>query len=133
MLLAAFLIDRRTREDFAFWLYLFGLAAFWGGLTSMDSISEARRVIYLLINVGLVLASVALQRRTFLVFGALGVFGYLGHLAYEVFQHSMMFPFVLSAIGISIIALGVHVRRHRARYEAVILGLVPPARIPSTR
>src|SRR3954447_12931400 len=27
-------------EDFAFWCYLFGLMAFWGGLTSLDSDSE---------------------------------------------------------------------------------------------
>jgi hypothetical protein len=127
MLLAAFLIDRRTREDFAFWLYLFGLLAFWGGLSSMEPTSEARAAIYLVVNVGLVLASVALQRRVFLVFGAFGVFGYLAHLSYHVFEHSVMFPFVLSAIGLSIIALGVHVRRHHARYEDMILNLVPAA------
>jgi hypothetical protein len=28
MLVATYVIDRRTREDFAFWGYLFGLAAF---------------------------------------------------------------------------------------------------------
>jgi hypothetical protein len=125
MLLAAFLIDRRTRQDFAFWLYLFGLAAFWGGLSSMESTSEARALVYLLVNVGLVLVSVALDRRVFLVFGSLGVTGYLGHLAYNVFRDSMIFPFALSAVGLLIIALGVHARRHSARYERAILNLVP--------
>jgi len=125
MLVAAFSIDRRTREDFAFWLYLFGLAAFWGGLTSMESDSEAGKIIYLLVNVGLVLASVALERRAFLVFGSLGVMGYLGHLAYSVFKDSAMFPFVLSAIGIAIIALGVHLRRQAGSYERTILSMIP--------
>ncbi|HEX2499993.1 MAG TPA: hypothetical protein VHO73_00950 [Methylomirabilota bacterium] len=31
MLVVTYLVDRRTEEDFAFWGYLFGLAAFWGG------------------------------------------------------------------------------------------------------
>src|SRR6202022_3928787 len=31
----AYLTDRRQRRgDFAFWLYLFGLLAFWGGITA---------------------------------------------------------------------------------------------------
>jgi hypothetical protein len=33
-------------EDFAFWCYLFGLMAFWGGLTAMESGSEPRRLVY---------------------------------------------------------------------------------------
>ena len=33
LLVASYLADRRTREDFAFWGYLFGMFAFWGGLT----------------------------------------------------------------------------------------------------
>lgn len=31
MLAGAYVVDRRTKEDFAFWGYLFGLMAFWGG------------------------------------------------------------------------------------------------------
>src|SRR6201993_3755074 len=33
MLIASFLIDHRTREDFAFWGYLFGMLTLWGGLS----------------------------------------------------------------------------------------------------
>jgi hypothetical protein len=125
VLLVGYLIDRRTQEDFAFWLYLFGLLAFWGGLSSMQSDSELRKVIYLLINLGLMFVSIILNRRVFIVFGSLGVMGYLGHLAYKVFKDSMMFPFALSLIGIAIIALGVHYHGHRARYERLFVGLVP--------
>jgi hypothetical protein len=102
----------------------------------MESDSEPRKVVYLLINVGLVLASVALERRAFLVFGALGVMGYLGHLAYTVFRDSALFPFALSAIGIAIIALGVHLRRQAGRYQRTILSLIPaPVRswLPGSR
>jgi predicted MFS family arabinose efflux permease len=39
----------------------------------------------------------------FLVFGALGIFAYLGHLAYEVFKDSVLFPFALVLLGLGVI------------------------------
>lgn len=90
-------------EDFAFWCYLFGLMGFWGGMTAMDSGSEFRRFIYLLINIGLVALALKLRRTVFMVFGVLGIYAYLGHLAYEVFKDSLLFPFVLALLGLSLI------------------------------
>jgi hypothetical protein len=90
-------------EDFAFWCYLFGLMAFWGALTAMDSDSELRRFVYLLINLALVGVSIKLRRTVFLVFGAVGAYIYLGHLAWEVFKDSVLFPFVLAVLGLSLI------------------------------
>jgi hypothetical protein len=98
-------------QDFAFWCYLFGLLAFWGGLTAMDSDSEVRRLLYLLLNIGLIGLAVKLRRTTFLVFGALGVHLYLGHLAYRVFQDSFFFPFVLALLGLSLILVTVWMQR----------------------
>jgi hypothetical protein len=63
--------------------YLFGMFAFWGGLTLLEGGSELDWFLYGLINAGLILLSVLLQRRLFVVFGAAGVFGYVGHLAWE--------------------------------------------------
>src|SRR5262245_57612330 len=79
MLLAAYLWDLRThvRQNFAFWGYLFGLAAFWGGLSSMNTDSEMGKFIYFLINVVLIMLSVLLRQQVFIVFGALGTLGYL--------------------------------------------------------
>jgi len=127
MLLAAYFIDRRTREDFAFWLYLFGLLAFWGGLSSMESHNELKKFLYLLVNLALMAISILLSRRVFMVFGALGVMGYLGYLSYHVFQDSLAFPFVLSLIGIGIIASGIWYHRHRAGVERALLGALPQA------
>ena len=98
-------------EDFAFWCYLFGMMAFWGGLTSMDSGSELMRALYALLNVGFIGLAVVLRRTTFLVFGALGVHIYLGHLAYEVFKNSFFFPFALALLGLSMILLTVWIQR----------------------
>jgi hypothetical protein len=118
MLIAAYAVDLRTNaSDFAFWSYLFGLMIFWGGLTSMESHSEVGRFVYCVINLFLIVCSVALRRRAFIVFGGLGVMSYVGHLAYSVFQDSMLFPLVLTLIGLAIIALGVLYQRHRAQIE----------------
>jgi hypothetical protein len=94
---------RPKSQDFAFWCYFFGLLAFWGGMTSLDSDSEMGKFIYFLINVGLIAVSLYLRRSVFLVFGALGITTYLGHLAYEVFKDSILFPFVLALIGLGMI------------------------------
>lgn len=98
-------------EDFAFWCYLFGMLAFWGGLTTMDSNSEVKRALYALLNVGFIWLAVKLRRSTFLVFGALGVHLYLGHLAYQVFKDSFFFPFALALLGLSLILLTVFLQR----------------------
>jgi hypothetical protein len=103
-------------QDFAFWCYLFGMLAFWGGLTTMDSGSEIKRFIYALFNIGLMGLSIRLRRAVFLIFGALGVHIYLGHLAYRVFQDSFFFPFALALLGLSLILVTVMLQRrmHKA-------------------
>lgn len=103
--------DESRSEDFAFWCYLFGMLAFWGGLTSMNGDSELNRGLYALLNIGLIWLAVKLRRTTFLVFGALGVHLYLGHLAYRVFQDSFFFPFALALLGLSLILLTVWMQR----------------------
>jgi hypothetical protein len=103
--------DAPYSEDYAFWCYLFGLLAFWGGFTAMESGGELGRIIYALMNVGLILLGVRLRRATFLVFGVLGVHIYLGHLAYEVFKESVLFPFALAVLGLSVIIFTVFAQR----------------------
>jgi hypothetical protein len=68
---------------------------------------------------------VLLQRRVFVVFGALGVFGYVGHLAWEIFEDSLLFPFALSAAGLAIIALGILYARNRGKIEDAMVRAIP--------
>jgi len=125
-LVVAYAVDFRGRdEDFSFWIYFFGLLAFWGGLSFMDSNSELGKFFYALINVGLIAVSLVLRRVMFLVFGAIGVSGYIGHLAYSIFQDSMLFPFALTFIGLAVIAVGVIYQRNRARFEAALQRYMP--------
>lgn len=123
----AFFVDIRTRyeRDFAFWLYLFGVMAFWGGLSSMESGSELGKFFYLCINLGMIAVGATLSRRVFAVFGGLGVAMYLGHLAYSVFKDSMMFPFMLTIIGLGVIYLGIIWQRHEDAISAKLRGVLP--------
>jgi hypothetical protein len=106
-------LRRWPAGDFPFWLHLAGIMAFWGGLTSMDSDSEASKAFYCLLCAFLIVFAVYLMRRVYAVFGALGVSFYLGYLADEVFPNSIFFPLALSAIGLAVIALGIWYFRRR--------------------
>ncbi|MGE8322915.1 MAG: DUF2157 domain-containing protein [Pseudomonas sp.] len=129
-------VDGRTREDYAHWGYLAGLAAFWGGLTLSDSGSELGKAVYCLINMALMGMAVLLRRPVFMVFGALGVAAYLGYLAYEVFAESLLFPVVLTLIGLAIIWLGLVYQKRRERLSQVMRSRLPEwvrAALPALR
>jgi hypothetical protein len=87
------------------------------------------------------LLSVLLQRRVFIVFGAVGVFGYVGYLAYRVFKDSLLFPFALTLVGLFVIFLGITYQRNRESIERFILTripasikqLLPPERVPLSK
>lgn len=126
MLVSAYLIDRRTRVDYAFWLYLFGSVAFWSGLGLLANGDPLAEFGFLVVNLTLMVLAVLLRRRVLIVFGSLGVFAYLSKLAFETFAGSLLFPFVLSGIGLLIIFLGVGYQRNRAGLEAALVGRLPP-------
>lgn len=117
---------RPRRSDYAFWLHLIAALSFWGGLTFQSSGSEIGKLLYCLINIGLIGVSLFVGRRVYTVFGVLGVMIYLGHLAYDVFKNSMLFPFALSAFGLGMVALGIFFARRRAAFEARMEAWLPP-------
>jgi hypothetical protein len=126
MFFLAFFYDRKVKEDYAFWIYLFGLIAFWGGLAShIFGKGEVWQLLWGCTNLGLIIISVLLQRKTFIVFGILGFLGYLGHLAYEFSRDSRAFPLVLSLIGLVVIWLGVLYQQNKAKVENTLIGLLP--------
>ncbi len=126
--LLAFWVDVRNRraEDYAFWLYFFGVVAFWGGLSMMNSDSELNKFAYLCINLLMIVVGATLARRVFAVFGGLGAAGYVGHLAHGVFKDSMIFPFVLTAIGLGVIYAGIVWQRHEKAMTTRLRTLLPP-------
>jgi hypothetical protein len=111
MVLVAYLIDQRSEEDFALWPYIVGLSVFWFGLIGLNDGRHMDMFVFFLVSLLLVLLSIFLERRVFIVYGALGVAGYLGFLAFDVFADSLLFPIVLSLIGLLVIAGGIVYQR----------------------
>jgi hypothetical protein len=95
MIIFSYIIDRRTKEDYSFWGYLFGLIAFWGALSAMDLGGVAMKAVYGAINVVLIITAIWIGRRVFLVFGGFGIFGYVSYLMFYVFRDSPFFPLAL--------------------------------------
>jgi len=123
----AFWVDIRSSQsaDYAFWLYIFGIMAFWGGLTCQHSNSELSKFFYMCINLTLILIGVILSRKVFVLFGALGFFIYVSHLAFRVFQDSYLFPIILTAIGFAIIYLGILFQKNNTQITDGIRSIVP--------
>ena len=123
----AFWVDIRgfRSGDYAFWLYLFGVMTFWGGISMRHSDSELAKFIYCSINLMMILTGVVLVRRVFVVFGAMGVGGYLAHLANAVFKDSWLFPITLTAIGLGIIYLGILWQKNEQAVTAKIRSRLP--------
>lgn len=110
----AFWVDVRSRykADYAFWIYIFGVLAFWGGLSTQHSDSELSKFIYFCINLLMIALGAMLIRKVFVIFGALGSCAYLGYLASDVFKNSWLFPMALTAIGLGIVYLGILWQKH---------------------
>lgn len=124
-MIAAWAVDLRARGDLGFWLHLFGLLAFWGGLTALGSDSEIARFIYCVINIGLLGLGLFLQRRAYALFGGLGIALYLHHLAERVFADSLLYPFALSMIGLAVIGAGIFLHRHATVLERALQDRLP--------
>lgn len=125
----AAVVDLRTRSprDYAFWLYLSGLMSFWGGLTMLGSHGLQGKLLYLAINVGLVLAGAILGRRTFAVFGGIGVATALANLSWTYFSGSFGFTIALTFIGLAIVGLGIVWQRNEERIAGGLRRLLPEA------
>lgn len=129
MILFAVWVDIRSRKslDYAFWLYVFGVMTFWGGMTSQSSDSELSKFIYFTINLLMLGFGVVLVRRVFVVFGAIGCAIYLGHLANHIFKDSWLFPISLSAIGLGVIYIGVVWQKNEKAITGRVRGYLPVA------
>lgn len=125
----AFWIDIRARNqaDYAFWLYIFGVIAFWIGMSLQYSDSELSKFFYFSINLTMIAVGVLLVRRVFVVFGALGCTGYIGHLAADIFRDSWLFPIALTLLGLLIIYLGILWQKHEQSITNKAQKLLPTA------
>jgi hypothetical protein len=128
IVLLAIWIDIRSakKRDYSFWLYIFGVIAFWGAMTSMHSDDEFKKFIYLCINLVMVLVGSILSRRVFTIFGAIGITCYLGYLSYNVFRDSLLFPLFLTILGLGIVYLGIIWQKFESKINQKIFGMLHP-------
>ncbi len=116
---------RRGGADFSTWLYLFGALTAWSALTFSETGDPWAKLGYALFNAGLVLFGAMIGRRIFTVLGAFGVAVYLGYLAFELFQDSLLFPLALSLLGFALVGAGVVWQRQEAAIHARLSALLP--------
>ena len=112
MMLIAYLVDTQSEPDFAFWFYLFGVLTFTGGLTLMGDGNQFGKAIYCLLHLAMMALAIILQRRVFLIFGALGVFVYLMGEAEGYFQKLIWVYVALTIIGALFIVGGIVLKRN---------------------
>jgi len=91
-LLLAYGIDRLNyKADFSFWIYIYGMFAFWGGLTTefvyVYQNSFYLGLFYLFVNIALLYGFVRLNRIIFLLAGGAGVATYV---AQEMFLYGSL-------------------------------------------
>jgi hypothetical protein len=126
LLIISYAIDQRTKEDFAFWGYLFGAFSFWGALILLlTESSEAKFALFFFLNLVMIFKSIFLDRRILLILGTLGAFYYISHLATTIFEKSIFFPFVLSFIGVLIMASGILYSRYAKVIDKAIISIIP--------
>jgi len=113
MLALGILIERWTQRDYSLWLYISGHVLM---IATLPFLLVGRGVLpgllFLVVYLGFVVASAWLQRRIFLLFGAIGCYGYLAFLAVDVFEGSLGFVFALAGIGLLIILSAVGYQRY---------------------
>jgi hypothetical protein len=94
------------------WFYFVGHALM---LTQLSAIALRNEglwgLVFFAIYVSVVVLSVRLQSRIFLVFGALGCYGYVSYLAFKLFADSLGFPFALAITGLLMVLSAVAYER----------------------
>lgn len=117
-------LDRKSDEDFSFWLYLFGAVMLWGGLWSVifqfKLNNEFTYFLHTLVSLAYVFISIIIQRKVFMVLGAIGVWGYIGHIAYKLFANTPLCPLAMVLFGLGIIFSGIYYSKNCEKIETTL-------------
>jgi len=115
--------QKHSPNSFVFWAYVFGTAIFWTGMSTLYTVvynnSQLFGLIYFIVNVGLIFLPMITSQYVFVLFGGLGVFWYVSNLIYTYYWNSWYLPFILTALGLAVIAFVVWFSRHQKRRDAI--------------
>lgn len=104
MLAVGYAVQRVYKKEFSFWLYLFGHIIVLCHLSALTLNNEGfLGLVFIAVYIGFIVASVQLQSRVFLVFGALGSYSYVCYLAFNVFDGALGFVFSLAFCGLLLV------------------------------
>ena len=95
------------------WFYLFGHIIVLCHFAALALDDEGiLSLLFIIVYLAFVVASVWLQSRLFLVFGALGSYGYLCYLAFEIFDGALGFVFALAFVGLIVVLSAVGYQKY---------------------
>ena len=123
MLILGIYLQRKAKKDYSLWFYLFGhiiILSHFSVLT-LDN-KDTLGLAYIAVYLAFVVASVWLQRRIFLVFGAIGCYGYLSYLAFQVFDGVLGFAYALASMGLLIVLTAVGYQKYARKWLEQRLG-----------
>ena len=113
LLAVGYTLQRSDKRDYSFWFYLFGHIIVLCHFTALALEDEGiLSLLFIIVYLAFVVASVWLQSRLFLVFGALGSYGYLCYLAFRIFDGALGFVIGLAFVGLCIVLSAVGYQKY---------------------
>jgi len=123
MIGAGRLFNRKTEENYSLWLFIYGALIFTTATAFTWLNNELNALLVLITHIMLVVMSIRWQRTSLMVFGALGIYIYLSHLAWVIFKNSPFFPIALALIGLLMILGTVSFQRNKEKFIGFIKGI----------
>jgi len=115
---AYYIQQKNANSNYPFWAYLAGVSVYWAGLSTLfDNVYDSSmffKFIYLIVNVGLLTSTLFFHRNVFLFYGLLGISWYLEEIIYIYYWNSWYLPFILTGLGLALIAIAVYFGRQSA-------------------
>ena len=105
---AGLVVDRLRMRPYALWLYLVGLTATFVflGIDSFDDALGPTGLIFLALAIVAIVLSMAIDYQVFLLYGAIGLYGWVSALIIDAFGGSRTVAAILIALGVVIVLAG---------------------------
>lgn len=111
-LIIGYITHKKTDEKYAFWIYLFGLFTLVASLSIFYNDDIPGFILFLFINIVLIVFSFILEQRVFLIFGLIGLIEFFARLSFELFEGSIILPFIYTILGVLIVLVGLYFQKN---------------------